>query len=133
MFAHTLSASTHTLEMLQVIELNERIQAIDPTSGECVLITAEFLGLGDVPVQLHLLDRAATTSYTPRRGAPVDTMPGAAQLRAVVAAGAPSFPYLYGVFGETNGGRRRLPAALHTHHLQAISGALTLRHHQWGL
>jgi hypothetical protein len=133
MYAHTLSSSTHTLEMLQVMELNERIQSIDPASGECVLITAEFLGLGDVPVQLQLLDRAATTSYIRRQHAPVDTMPGAAQLRAVVAAGAPTFPYLYGVFGETNGGRRRLPAALHTQHLQAISGALRLRHHQWGL
>jgi hypothetical protein len=91
MYTHTLSASTHTLEMLQVTELNERIQSIDPTSGQCVLITADLLGLGDVPVQLHLLDRAAT-SLIPRQHAPVDTMPGAAQLRAVVAAGAPSFP-----------------------------------------
>ena len=133
MYAHTLSASTHTLEMLQVTELNERIQSIDPVSDECVLITAEFLGLGDAPVQLHLLDRAATTSLTQRRDAAVDTMPGAAQLRAVIAAGAPTFPYLYGVFGEINSERRRLPAALRTHHLQAISGALKLPHHQWGL
>ena len=52
--------------------------------------------------------------------------------RVSACAGNPSFPYLYGVFGEPDGGRR-LPAVVHTDHLRAISSALQLRHHRWGL
>jgi hypothetical protein len=132
MFTHTLSRSTHTIEMAQVMELNEGIQSADAVTGECLLITAEFLGLRDTTVQLHLLDRPARC-LIPRLHTDDHTLPGAAQLREVMAAGAPSFPYLYGVFAETNGGRRRLPAVLHTEQLQAISDVLRLRHHRWGL
>ena len=132
MYTHTLSRSTHTVEMLQVLELNEGLQSADAVTGECLLITAAFLGLSDCTVQLHLLDRPARC-LVPRQHGDDHTLPGAAQLREVMAAGAPSFPYLYGVFAEVNGGRRRLPAVLHTEHLQAISDVLKLRHHRWGL
>jgi hypothetical protein len=131
MYAHTLSRSTHTIEMLQVMELNEGIQSADAITGGGLLITAAFLGLSDTTVHLHLLDRPAR-SLIPRQRTEDHTLPAAAALREVMAAGAPSFPYLYGVFAETDGGRR-LPAVLHTEHLQAISDALRLSHHRWGL
>jgi hypothetical protein len=51
----------------------------------------------------------------------------------VLAAGDPSFPYLYGIFGEPGPGRRRLPVLVHTEHLRMISSVLELRRHRWGL
>jgi hypothetical protein len=131
MYGHTLSASTHTVEMLQVTELNDRIRSIEATAGAGELISAACLDLANVAVAPHLLDRAAT-SVIPRQVQPDREMPGTALLRLVVAAGAPSFPYLYGLFAETNSPDGQLPAALHTCHLRAISDALGLHRHQWG-
>ena len=133
MSGHTLASSTHTVEMVQVIELNDRLAALDPTSGECLLITAEFLGLTGAEVHPRVVDRAAAM-LLPRqsRHDEVLTLPGAAQLRSMLAAGDPSFPYLYGIFGEPNGGRRRLPVLVHTNHLRLISSVLQLRKHRWG-
>jgi hypothetical protein len=131
---HTLASSTFTVEMLQVIEVNDRLASLDPTSGECLFITAEFLGLTGAQVHPRIVDRAAA-QMLPRQDRQHETLalPASSLLRSILAAGDPSFPYLYGVFGEPGVGRRRLPVVVHTQHLQRISSVLELRRHRWGL
>ena len=136
MSAHTLSRSTRTLEMIQVDELNGRLQASAPSSDSCLLVTAEWLGLGGAAIEHHLLDRAAATLVPlqeRRTSTQPAVLPPAALLKQVVAAGAPSFPYLYGLFSEGGDGGRRYPVTLHTRHLTAISTLLQCRGHRWGL
>jgi hypothetical protein len=134
MFTHTLARSTYTVEMLQVEQLNDRLGALDPTKGECLLITAEFLGLSGLPVHPRIVDDAVALIVhgERRRNAETTVLPGASLLRRMLTAGAPSFPYVYGVFGETLEGRRELPVLLHTDHLRTISGLLGLHRHHWG-
>ena len=58
-----------------------------------------------------------------------------ALLRSVLAAGAPTFPYLYGLFGQASAGPGaddQLPALLHTRQLVLISRLLRLPHQHWG-
>lgn len=136
---HTLASSTHTVEMLQVIEINDRLAALDPASGHidqlagnCLLITAEFLGMTGAQVHPRVVDRAAAAVLRQERRNETLSLPGPAQLRSILAAGDPSFPYLYGIFGEPNG-RRRLPAVVHTGHLRTISSVLQFRRHRWGI
>jgi hypothetical protein len=134
MSGHTLARSTHTVEMLQIIELNDRLASLDPTVGECLLISAEFLGLAGAEVHPRVVDRAAA-QLLPRTTRRDETLqlPAASLLRSILAAGDPMFPYLYGVFGETDGGRRRLPVVIHTEHLTTISSVLRFRRHRWGV
>jgi hypothetical protein len=132
---HTLAVSTHTVEMLQVIEINDRLASLDPdsvaTPGNLV-ITADLLGLTGATIHPRVVDRAAAGALRQQRKNETLILPGAAMLRSIIAAGDPSFPYLYGVFGEPNG-RRRQPAVVHTQHLQLISRTLDFRRHRWGL
>jgi hypothetical protein len=137
---HTLAPSTHTVEMLQVIEINDRLACldlgageVDPRTGHQVAPTAEFLGLTGAHVHPRVVDRAAAAILLQERQHEILVLPGAARLRSLLAAGDPSFPYLYGIFGEPDGARRRLPAVVHTEHLRAISSALQFRHHRWGV
>src|SRR5512144_2808823 len=140
MAGHTLAASTHTVEMLQVIEINNRLAGLDPGPDadpagrdDTLLITAEFLGLADAQVHPRVVDQAAAAVLRQERRNETLALPGTAPLRSILAAGDPSFPYLYGIFGEPNGGRRRLPVLVHTEHLRAISSALRFRSHRWGV
>jgi len=137
---HTLAVSTHTVEMLQVIEINDRLATIDEAAtqgdlptGSTLLITAEDLGLTGATVHPRVVDRPAAAILRQERQHETPALPAAAALRSIIAAGDPSFPYLYGIFGEPNGGRRRLPAVVHTQHLKIISVMLNLRSHRWGL
>jgi hypothetical protein len=59
MATHTLASSTFTVEMLQVIELNDRLARLDPTEGDCLMVTAEYLGLTGAQVHPRVVDRAA--------------------------------------------------------------------------
>lgn len=137
---HTLAPSTHTVEMLQVIEINDRLAGLDPADGQVgtrtghpLAPTAGFLGLTGAHVHPRVVDRPAAAILHQERQHEILVLPGTARLRSLLAAGDPSFPYLYGIFGEPDGARRRLPAVVHTDHLRAISWALQFRHHRWGV
>jgi hypothetical protein len=134
MSGHTMSRSTQTLEMTQLVEINERLLADDPYRSECLLLTAEYLGLTGIVVRPTRVDRpAAALIPRQRHGDDGVPLPASAQLLRLLAAGAPNYPYLYGAFGEPNGADRELPVLLHTEHLRMISRALRLRRHQWGV
>jgi hypothetical protein len=60
----------------------------------------------------------------------VDAPPGAT-LAEVVLEGSPSFGYLWGHFRAAGGEAVRV--LLHTDHLRAVSRAMHLPHHHWGL
>jgi hypothetical protein len=133
MSAHTLSRSTQTVELVQVLEINERLR-LAQEAGDLVLVTAERLGLTGAQVHLRVIDRAATAVIpVQERRRELPCLPASAALARLLAAGAPTAPYLYGVFAETGAGRRELPILLHTDHLRAISSALSLRRHLWGV
>ena len=129
MTPHTLARSTRTVELSQLIEINDRLRAL--AGGG---VTDERLGLAGTDVQPRWLDRAALQilSLPERRQGPTP-VPGSALLRRLLAAGTPTVPYLYGVFGEPETGRRELPLPLHTEHLTAISTLLGLHHQRWGV
>ena len=132
MSGHPLCASTLTLELLQVSQLNERLTATAGSTGSGPTITALDLELAEARVVAGVLDRAVSHLVpAPRSGSTV--LPGAAVLASVLAVGAPSFPYLYGVFTGSAGGAAHLPALLHTRQLQVLSQLLRLTHHQWGV
>lgn len=107
--AHRLSPSTHTLEMAQLAELEERLGAGPPP-------TAADLGLEGAPVH----------------GRPGHRLVAGAVLTQVVWAGAPAFPDVHAVFAEGPGGPGRLVVDLHTPALRALSSRLGLRH-VWGV
>jgi hypothetical protein len=134
MSGHNLARSTHTVEMAQVVEINERLAAaFDSEAQESLLITAELLGLAGATVHPNVADRPVAALIPRQRSHnEVTALPGPARLVRVLAAGAPSYPYLYGAFAESAVGQRELPAILHTEQLKVISSMLRLRSHQWG-
>jgi hypothetical protein len=64
-------------------------------------------------------------------GAP-GAVPRDSVLRSLEAEGPPSYPYVYGVFGEPGSGHAAR-VELHTKQLRATSEQLSLRSHGWGL
>lgn len=105
----SLPPTTHTLEMAQVAELNERLTSHtgSPT------ITAAALGMGGAP--LH-----------PRA---TEGLPDAAVLVRVSWQGSPEFPDVYGHFGAGPG---PFQALLHTAALNQLAHHLRVRQH-WGI
>lgn len=134
MSAHTLSRSTLTVELLQVTQINEHLRLAEDADADLSL-TAAFLKLGGATVRPRVIDTAAMLVIPVQERRGVDaTLPAAAVLRRVLAIGPPTAPYLYGVFAEPGAaGRRELPVTLHTEHLRAISTALNMRRHLWGV
>lgn len=133
MSLHTLAPSTSTVELTQVLEINDRLRSAEAAGAW--LVTADLLGLTGATVLLRALDRAATLVIPqPERRREPSPLPGRAALRRLLATGAPTAPYLYGVFTEApSGGRRELPVTLHTDHLRSISCELEMRRHRWGV
>jgi hypothetical protein len=133
MSAHTLSRSTHTVELQQVVQVNERLLLMEAAGSDP--ITADRLGLSGAGVVPKVVDRAAALVVAPqeRRREVVAVLRPEAPPRRLLASGPPSAPYLYAVFAEGGGGRRELPVAVHTDHLRLISGLLNLRGHLWGV
>ena len=101
--AHAPSHATHTIEMRQIIEINQHI------GSGAVRITATEIGVEHLP--------AAGSG---------------ASLRHLHMEGSPTFPYVFGVFDLPGAGAHGHGVPLHTHHLRALSKALNLHHH-WGL
>lgn len=140
MSAPALARSTHTVELLQTQQINERLVLTAQSGGPP--LTAKALGLAGAAVRPWLIDLAAAR-VVPRQerrresaglpGGLPGGLPDGAALARLLAAGAPLAPYLYGVFAQPGGGRRELPVLLHTEHLLTISCELGLRRHLWGV
>ena len=110
MSEHHLSRATHTLDLAQLAQIDERLAA----SGAPTL-TAADLGVADGAV------------------------PGAAVLLRVWCRGDPEFPDIFGDFGGPStpapgsaGRAAGTPVPLHTPSLHALSRLLGL-HHRWGV
>jgi len=122
--SHHLAATTHTVELSQLAEINERLAAQSGSSR----ITAGALGL------------SSATPTAGREGRPV---PPAAVLIRLCGDGPPEYPYIHGHFALPNAGDDQQTAraagsvlagpvvAMHSPALSAISHALGLRH-RWG-
>lgn len=119
---HDLSPGTHTPELEQVHELNERLsEQIGAGAG----VTAADLGLAGHPVE--------------ETGEPA--LPGGLPAEAVLdhlsAQGPPDFPYIAGCFRTSPGGGPDAPAqplpriGMHTAALRRLSRFLHCRH-VWG-
>lgn len=100
---HPLSRTTHTLDMEQIAELDDRLVAPNART-----VTAEELGIADA----RLAPSAALTK--------------------VWWEGAPEFPYIFGDFAASSGSGAAVHVALHTPHLLKLSQLLGL-HHRWGV
>ncbi len=132
---HVLGHSTHTIELIQVQQINTGLAAGTATT----VLTAAALGLAGAAVRADSLDTvAAHRAHLPAHlsGAQLSlgTVSAESHLAQVVAAGPPSYPYVYGLFRSAGSGPEGalLPVPLHTEQLQKISSALHL-HHRWGL
>jgi hypothetical protein len=102
-------ASTHTIEMAQVKEINAKLKR---RSG--VVITASELPLEAQPGD---------------RNRPVDP---SAQLTKLSVTGSPSFPDIFAHFAVPGSKESRRGVLLHTAALKEISRRLKL-HHAWGV
>ena len=127
---HVPAPTTHTLELEQLQQLNDRLIAPhDPHA-----VTAAALGLAGeqvvVPHGAWSWDLAQAVPVQARR------LPGIAVLEHVSAEGPPSFPYFWGHF-RTGGSTAAadasgLLAPLHTECLYRLGIALGL-HLRWGV
>jgi hypothetical protein len=104
-----IARTTHTLEMSQLAELNNRLS--EHGSG----ITAAELGLAG----------AKTLA-----GQPDDELPGSAVLVRLGLDGPPDYPYIHAHFGIADQGATRI-VDLHTAALRELGRRLGL-HQQWG-
>jgi hypothetical protein len=101
---HPLAPTTHTLDMAQIAQLNERLSAP-----------------GAAPITMADLGVAAAG------------VPSSAVLTKVWWEGSPEFPYIYGdLSAAAGGGTAPAHVLLHTQALRALSQALGL-HHRWGV
>jgi hypothetical protein len=101
---HSLSRTTHTLDMAQIAEIDERL-----TSPRAPSVT---------PLDLDL---------------DVAGLAPSAVLTNVWWEGSPEFPYIYGDFsGVTDAGATPVHVQLHTPSLIRLSQLLGL-HHRWGV
>lgn len=105
----TIPPTTHTVEMAQIAEFNDRL------SGEprVVVTAADLTCEGSPVIGLH--------------GHPA--LPGAAVLVAVSWDGDPAFPDIYGRFASD---KATVAIHLHTAALRNLSHRLNL-HHVWGV
>jgi hypothetical protein len=107
---HGLPATTHTVEMAQITDLNGRLE-----NSRAAVITAAEIGMAGVDVA----------------GAGPTTLEGSAVLLRVSWEGSPEFPTVHGHFRNPGSDQPR-SADLHTHALKEISRRLHL-HHRWGI
>jgi hypothetical protein len=121
-----VAATTHTRELRQVAEINERLAqsgtAPDWTAARLVLggAAVDYAGVGGVLVELDEAPGVATE------------LPADAVLMALDAVGPPSFPYVYGLF-RAGSDDPLLAVSLHTRHLRTLSSGLHCRMHLWGV
>lgn len=104
-----VSATTHTVDMAQIAELNARLAVR-------TRLNAAQLGLGRTRV----------------RSGGADELPPTAVLRELVWDGEPGFPYVHAVFAPSPESPARLMVDLHTPALRALCRLLSL-HQIWGV
>jgi hypothetical protein len=133
---HSVSAGTRTLELAQIEEINDHLEGCtDPA-----LLRAQDLGLAGARLHPGSVDavaahRAHLSPHLVARPLTDDPLRSDAQLLHLVAAGSPSFPYIWGLFGRAvrdDGNAPLTPVELHTEQLARVSRQLHL-HHRWGL
>jgi len=105
-----LPATTHTVEMTQIADLNRRLE-----NSRSAVITAAEIGMTGVDV----------VGFGPT------TLDGSAVLVKVSWEGSPEFPTVHGHFRNPGSDRPR-SADLHTHALKEISRRLHLQQ-RWGV
>jgi hypothetical protein len=108
MISRSLPPTTHTLEMAQVVELNERLRRKPGAAA----ITAASLGMGGAPLQPAGAGRLTDDAVLVR----------------LSWQGSPEFPDIYGHFGRTG----LLQALLHTASLNQLGHQLNVRQ-RWGI
>lgn len=118
MSAHPVAATTHTLELTQLAEINDALV----TARQAV--TAEDLQLRGAALLTPAT--VAVVGRTPR-----DRLPGYAVLTRLVPAGPPEYPYVRGHFTASPWRQGDLVVDLHTTALTLLSRRLDL-HHRWG-
>ncbi|HST84412.1 MAG TPA: hypothetical protein VLL08_21925 [Kineosporiaceae bacterium] len=122
---HLPAATTHTIELQQVLEINRCLAELAPAE-----ITAEALGMAGRPVTSPV----AVTHYGSALPSHPVLRPTAA-LRYLSAEGSPRFPYVLGHFCAVPVGSQLAAATLvielHSDALDKLSAQLRLRH-CWG-
>ena len=124
---HQPAATTHTVELRQVEEINRRLA--DPAHAD---VTADSIGVAgrstapSAPFHIDLFGAGLPTTPALR---------STAVLRSVSAEGSPQFPHVLGHFSGTVGTHRADDAGpvieLHPDALHRLSSRLGLRH-CWG-
>jgi hypothetical protein len=107
---HGLPATTHTIEMTQIADINRRL-----TNRVSPVITAEELGMTGVDV----------VGFGP------DALDASAVLLNLTWEGSPEFPTVHGHFRDPGSDRPR-SAGMHTQALKETSRRLHLQH-RWGV
>lgn len=125
---HQLAPTTHTLEMRQVAEINQRLAASDRPRVSAVLLRLAGEPVQSAPDMFPSL--IASDAHAQR------VLPAQAMLNLIEAEGSPDFPYLMGHFfvGSPDRDLRSatgLVVPLHSGTLRQISDLLGLRH-SWG-
>jgi hypothetical protein len=138
MCPHEIASTTHSLEMTQIQQINRHLA--NAGTG----LRAQDLDLVGVAVHPDHVDTvAAHRAHLPAHllspSPAVERLAPDARLVQLVAAGSPTFPYIYGLFAShgldttdpATTGVRLLPVTLHTRQLRLISAHCHL-HHRWG-
>jgi hypothetical protein len=135
---HKVAETTRSLEMAQIQQINQQL-ATDRARPR-----AQDLGVAGVTIRPGQVDTiAARRAHLPAHlsfvALTVDEVASDSRLVELVAAGSPTFPYIYGLFAgggadTTNAVRSdasMLPVTLHTAQLRTISARYRFHHH-WG-
>jgi hypothetical protein len=112
MLTHHLPSSTHTVEMSQLAQLNDRLTS----DIDALRVTAGELGMAEVP---DLSDPAAT-------------LPARAVLTRLGWDGPPEFPYIHAHFTYSRWQDTPMVVQLHSTALRILSRRAGLRH-RWGM
>jgi hypothetical protein len=121
---HPLARTTHTVEMAQIDDLNQRLARRSPERP----IMAADLDLAGAPLLREVDFLHDWEGVVAETGA---TLPVDAKLIEIGWEGPPEFPYLHGRFQSGISGEDDLLVDLHTHALRLLAGLLNV-HQIWG-
>lgn len=112
---HQISSTTHTVEMAQIAEINDRLREREGAHA----IRASLLGMQGVKLSPG------------RDGDDDSSLPGEASITGLSFDGPPEFPYVHGHFRTDLSDHGSLTVDLHTDALRKLSHLLGLQH-VWG-
>jgi hypothetical protein len=119
---HPMPTTTHTVEMAQLNEINDRLGA----TRNAPAVTAGELGLSG-PAGPAGSAGSADSARSTSNG-----LPPSAVLVRLSWDGPPEYPYIHGHFAAAVGQSATLAAELHTAALNELSHLVGL-HHRWGV